>query len=73
MYCNTEITEDVAACKEQQLRHSTLSRVVLFCSSHAVTSSVIYYSTHTQKNVIYLLNILFLVTIANILCRFGSE
>ena len=29
-----------------------------FCSLHAVTSSVIYYSTHThtQKNVIYLLH-----------------
>ena len=25
------------------------------CSLHAVTSSVIYYSTHTRKNVIYLL------------------
>ena len=24
------------------------------CSLHAVTSSVIYYSTHTRKNVIYL-------------------
>ena len=27
-----------------------------FCSLHDVTSSVIYYSTHTRKNVIYLLN-----------------
>ena len=24
------------------------------CSLHAVTSSVIYYSTHTEKNAIYL-------------------
>ena len=45
------------ACKEQQSRHSTSSCVVRFCSLHAVTSSVIYYSTHTRKNVIYLLNI----------------
>ena len=29
----------------------------IFCSLHAVTSSVIYYSTHARKNVIYLLNI----------------
>ena len=36
--------------------HSTSSRVVLFCSLHAMTSSVFYYSTHTRKNVIYLLN-----------------
>ena len=35
--------------------HSTSSPVVLFCSLHAVTSSVIYYSTHTGENVIYLL------------------
>ena len=44
-------------CKEQQSHHSTSFRVVLFCSLHAVTSSVIYYSTHTWKNVIYLLNL----------------
>ena len=30
---------------------------VLFCSSHAMTSSVIYYSTDACKNEIYLLNI----------------
>ena len=34
----------------------TRLRLVLFCSLHAVTSSVIYYSTHKRKNVIYLLN-----------------
>ena len=28
------------------------------CSLHAVTSSVIYYSTHTRENVIYLLETL---------------
>ena len=38
------------------MAHSASSRVVLFCSLHAVTSSVIYYSTHTWKNVIDLLN-----------------
>ena len=27
----------------------------LFCSLHVVTSSVIYYSIHTRRNVIYLL------------------
>ena len=51
------VTENVTACKEQQSRHSTWSRVVLFCSLiHAVTSSVIYYCTHKRKVVIYLLN-----------------
>ena len=34
---------------------------VLFCSSHAMTSSVIYYSTDARKNEIYLLNILYLI------------
>ena len=48
---------DVTACKEQQSRHSISSRVLRFCSLQVVTSSVIYYSTHTRKNVIYLLNI----------------
>ena len=28
-----------------------------FCSVHVVTSSVMYYSTHARRNVIYLLNI----------------
>ena len=36
-------------CKEQQSRHSTSSRVVLFCSLHGVTTSVNYYSTRTEK------------------------
>ena len=36
--------------------HATRLRVILFCSLHTVTSSVIYYSTQTPKNVIYLLN-----------------
>ena len=35
--------------KNKKVHHSTLSRLVLFCSLHAVTSSVIYYSTHTRK------------------------
>ena len=42
------ITEDVTACEEQQSRHSTSSGVVRFCSLHAVTTSVIYYSTHAR-------------------------
>ena len=51
----------ITACKEQQSHHSTSSCVILFCSLHAVTLSVIYYSTHTRKNVLeksikYLLN-----------------
>ena len=37
--------------------HATQLHLILFCSLHAVMSSVIYYSTHAQKNVIYLLNI----------------
>ena len=37
---------------EQKIRHETNSSG--FCSLHAVTSSVIYYSTHTWENVIYL-------------------
>ena len=36
-------------CREQQSRHSTSSHMVRFCSLHAVTSSVIYYSTHMRK------------------------
>ena len=46
----------------QQSRHSTSSRVVLFCSLHALTSSVIYHSTHTRKNVMYLSNRWFIST-----------
>ena len=38
-------------CKE---RKSTTRDEWRDCSLHAVTSSVIYYSTHTRKNVIYL-------------------
>ena len=36
--------------------HATRLRLVLFCPLHAVTLFVIYYSTHTRKNGIYLLN-----------------
>ena len=39
-------------CKEEKVREKVEWRDC--CSLHAVTSSVIYYSTHTQKNVIYL-------------------
>ena len=49
--CRREIVGSRGNSKRQ-----TLSRLVLFCSLHAVTSYVIYYSTHTPKNVIYLLN-----------------
>ena len=51
----TRKIDDVTACKEQK---STTRDEVEWrdcCSLHAVTSSVIYYSTvHTRKNVIYL-------------------
>ena len=43
------MTDDVTACKEQK---STTRDEVQWrdcCSLHAVTSSVIYYSTHTEK------------------------
>ena len=52
------ITEDVTAWIKNNSDATRLSsRVVRFCSLHAVSSSVIYYSTHTHKNVIYLLYI----------------
>ena len=51
------ITEDVTACIKNSDVTRLSSRVVRFCSLHAVSSSVIYYSTHTHKNVIYLLYI----------------
>ena len=52
------ITGDVTACIKNNSDATRLSsRVVRFCSLHAVSSSVIYYSTHTHKNVIYLLYI----------------
>ena len=37
-----------SVCKEQQSHNSTSSCVVRFCSLHALTSSVIYYRTHTS-------------------------
>ena len=52
------ITGDVTACIKNNSDATRLSsRVVRFCSLHAVSSSVIYYSTHTHTNVIYLLYI----------------
>ena len=50
VYCNR------SQKTSQHVKNSdaTRLRVVLFCSLHAVTSSVIYYSTHPRKNVIYL-------------------
>ena len=50
-----EITDDAIACEEQKVTALDYVSCVLFCSSHAMTSSVIYYSTETQKNEIYLL------------------
>ena len=43
----------------QRLNNSTNATRLCrtFCSLHAVTSSVIYYSTHPRKNLIYLLNL----------------
>ena len=38
------------------------------CSLHAVTSSVIYYSTHTRKNVIYLF---YTIKIQMVYCGLG--
>ena len=43
----SHMPEGVTASKEQQSRHSASSRVVLFCSLHAVTS-VIYITLHTH-------------------------
>ena len=55
------ITGDVTACIKNNSDATRLSsRVVRFCSLHAVSSSVIYYSTHTHTHkcnlfVIYML------------------
>ena len=48
--------KDVIACEEQNPQHSSSSRAVLNLSSHAMTSSMIYYSTNARKNEIYLLS-----------------
>ena len=41
--------------KNEKVRHETKSSgVTACCSLLALTSSAIYYSTHTRKNVIYL-------------------
>ena len=42
-------------CEEQKVTALDYVSCVLFCSSHAMTSSVIYYSTDARKNEIYLL------------------
>ena len=62
-YCIKKTTEDVTACKEQQSRHSTSSRLVSYFLffymlwRHLWSITVHYYhSTHTWKNVIYLLS-----------------
>ncbi len=51
-----EFTIFLVIVKPFQSLHSTSSRAVLFSSFHAMTSSVIYYSTHVRQNEIYLLN-----------------
>ncbi len=54
MYCNR--SRKMPKCeKNKKSRHSTSSRAVLFSSFHAMTSTVIYYSTHARQNEIYLL------------------
>ena len=45
------------ACEEQKVTALAYVSCVLFCFSHAMTSSVIYYSTDAHKNEIYLLSL----------------
>ena len=55
VYCNRS---QKTSQRVKNNSHATLLHlvdIVLFCSLH-VTSSVIYYSTYTRKNIIYLLN-----------------
>ena len=54
-YCNRSQKTSQRACKEPTVTplDFVLCRTFLFFTR--VTSSVIYYSTHTEKNVIYLL------------------
>ena len=51
--------------KKKKYTHETYSCVVTFCSSHAMASSVIYYSTEAQKNELYLFYII--IKLANIM------
>ena len=44
--------------KNKKVRHEKKSGIVTFCSSHTMTSSVIYYSTEAQKNEMYLFYII---------------
>ena len=54
LYCNrSQITPYRVKIKSHALDYVSC---VLFCSSQAMTSSVIYYSTDARKNEIYLLN-----------------
>ena len=55
------------ACEEQKSTHETQSSAVTFCSSHAMASSVIYYSTEAQKNEVYLFYII--IKLAKIMRR----
>ena len=55
------------ACEEQKSTHETQSSALTFCSSHAMASSVIYYSTEAQKNEVYLFYII--IKLAKIMRR----
>ncbi len=52
--------------KNKKSWHSTSFRAVLFSSFHAMTSSVIYYSTHARQNEICMLNINYLLELGNL-------
>ena len=55
------------ACEEQKTTYETQSSAVTFCSSRAMVSSVIYYSTEAQKNEICLFYII--IKLAKIMQR----
>ena len=54
------MTDDVTACKEQKSTTRDEVEWCDCCSLHVVASSVIYYSTHTRINVIYLFYTIFI-------------
>ena len=53
VYCNNAQMTSERVKNYEKVRHETKSRAVTFCSLHALASSVHYYSTYAQKNVIY--------------------
>ena len=68
LYCNG--SQKTSLCAKNKK-----ARAVPFCSSHAMASSVIYYSTEARKSEIYLLNIICEVNIdiyARKYCRIGN-